>query len=281
MTATATAPVTTGGPDFAAIKARQQATWASGDFARVASRIVISAEQLCESAGLQAGWKVLDVATGSGNAALAAARRGCEATGVDYVPALLERGRLRAEVELLDVDFRIGDAENLPFPDNSFDAVLSIFGVMFAPDHAKAASELVRVCRPGGTIALGCWPPAGVIGDTFKVVSRYAPAVAGVTPPVRWGDPEYQKSLFRDSVRSFTGTTRTLLFRHPSAEANVEFFRTWYGPTLKLFETVGPSRAPGLAAELAGLARRYDRNHNSAGPVAIAGEYLESVMIKA
>src|SRR6187397_1107842 len=132
-------------PDFAAVKSRQQVTWASGDFAVVAARIVFQAEHLCEAADLQAGWKVLDVATGSGNAALAAARRGCEATGVDYVPALLERGRLRAEVELLDVDFRLGDAENLPFPDDSFDAVLSIFGVMFAPDHAKAASELVRV----------------------------------------------------------------------------------------------------------------------------------------
>lgn len=268
-------------PDFGAIKARQQTTWASGDFAKIASRIIWSAEQLCEAARLQAGWRVLDVATGSGNAALGAARRGCAAVGVDYVPALLERGRIRADAEMLDVDFRQGDAENLPFADDSFDAVLSIYGVMFAPDHARAARELVRVCRTGGTIALACWPPHGFIGDTFKLVSRYAPAVVGLKPPVRWGDPQYQRDLFGDSVRSFTSNTRTLLFNYPSAEANVEFFRTYYGPTLKLFESVGEAGAPKLAAELAELGRRYDLNGNNGGPVAIAAEYLETVMIKA
>jgi SAM-dependent methyltransferase len=268
-------------PDFAPLKARQQATWASGNFAVVASRIVISAEHLCESAGLQAGWRVLDVCTGSGNAALGAARRGCRATGVDYVPALLEHGRIRAKAELLDVEFKEGDAENLPFDDNAFDAVLSIYGVMFAPDHAKAARELVRVCRPGGTIALACWPPEGFIGETFKVVSRYAQPAAGLTPPVRWGDPQYQQALFGDSIRSFKSGMRTLVLRHTSAEDNVEFFRTWYGPTLKLFQSVGPDGAPRLTAELADLARRYDQNQAPKGPIAIAADYLESVMIKA
>jgi SAM-dependent methyltransferase len=280
MTATATA-ASTARPDFAAIKARQQATWASGNFAVVASRIVISAEQLCESAGLQAGWNVLDVCTGSGNAALGAARRGCRATGVDYVPSVLEHGRIRAQAEMLEVDFKEGDAENLPFPDNTFDAVLSIYGVMFAPDHRKAARELVRVCRPGGTIALACWPPEGFIGDTFKIVSRYAQPVTGVTPPVRWGDPKYQQELFGDSIRSFKTATRTLVMRFPTPEANVEFFRTYYGPTLKLFQSVGEAGAPQLAADLADLARRYDQNQSPNGPVAIAADYLESVMIKA
>lgn len=280
MTATATG-TEAARPDFAALKARQQATWASANFAVIASRIVISAEELCESAGLQAGWRVLDVCTGSGNAALGAARRGCRATGVDYVPALLEHGRRRAQAEMLEVDFRQGDAEDLPFPDNSFEAVLSIYGVMFAPDHAKAARELARVCRPGGTIALACWPPEGFIGDTFKVVSRYAQPAAGLTPPVRWGDPQYQQSLFGDSIRSFKAATRTLVMRFPSAEANVEFFRTYYGPTLKLFESVGDAGATRLATELAELARRYDQNQTPNGPVAIAADYLESVMIKA
>jgi SAM-dependent methyltransferase len=280
MTATANAGVA-GRVDFSAIKVRQRVTWGSGNYAKVASKVVWPAEVLCESAGLQAGWEVLDVATGSGNAALGAARRGCRVTGVDYTPGLLERARMRADAEMVEVDFREGDAEDLPFGDNTFDAVLSIFGVMFAPDHAKAARELVRVCKPGGTIALACWPTEGFIGEMFKLFSKYAPPATGLTPPVRWGDVEYQKALFGDSVRSFGGELRTVLFRDPSAEANVEFFRTYYGPTLKLFETVGGETAAKLAAELAELARRYDRNGNNGGPVAIDGKYLESVMVKA
>src|SRR4051812_11606862 len=193
---TVTAATQSPAPDFAAVKSRQQATWASGDFAVVATRIVFQAEHLCETADLQAGWTVLDVATGSGNAALAAARRGCEAVGVDYVPALLERGRLRATAEHLDVQFVEGDAQGLPFPDASFDAVLSIYGVMFAPDHERAASELVRVCRPGGRIALASWTPDGFIGETFKVFSSYLPPAPGLKPPVRWGDERYLVSLF-------------------------------------------------------------------------------------
>ena len=279
MTATATAG-TTARVDLGAIKAKQRVTWGSGNYARVATKVVWPAEVLCESAGLQAGWSVLDVATGSGNAALGAARRGCRVTGVDYTPALLERGRARAEAEMVEIDFREGDAENLPFENNFFDAVLSIFGVMFAPDHAKAARELVRVCKPGGTIALACWPSKGFIGDMFKLFSTYAPPAPGLTPPVRWGDVEYQKGLFGDTVKSFKGNLRTVLFRDASAEANVEFFRTYYGPTLKLFESVGADRGKKLAGELAELARRYDRNGNNGGPVAIEGQYLESVMVK-
>jgi SAM-dependent methyltransferase len=268
-------------PDFAAIKTRQQATWASGDFAVVGARLIWPAEQLCEAADLQAGWRVLDVATGSGNAALAAARRGCDAVGVDYVPALLSRGRVRAAAELLDVDFREGDAENLPFPDHSFDAVLSIYGVMFAPDHAKAASELARVCRPGGVIALASWTPDGFIGDMLRLVSRYVPAVAGLTPPVQWGDEDHLKTIFGAAVGSIASTVRTNVFRYPSAEANVEFFRTYYGPTLKLFEAVGEEKRVQLADELAELGRRYDRNGGHGGPVAIAGDYLQTVIVTA
>src|SRR5436309_13871235 len=178
-------------PDLAAIKQRQQQTWASGDFAVVAARIVLVAEQLCDSADLHAGWRVLDVATGSGNAAIAAARLGCAAVGVDYVPALLERGRERAAAEHLDVRFVEGDAEDLPFPDASFDAVLSIYGVMFAPDHRRAAPELARVCRPGGRIALASWTPDGFIGETFRIFSSYLPPAPGLPPPVRWGDQGY------------------------------------------------------------------------------------------
>jgi ubiquinone/menaquinone biosynthesis C-methylase UbiE len=268
-------------PDLAAIKARQQATWASGDFGMVAARIVWPAEKLCEAADLQAGWRVLDVATGTGNAALAAARRGCKAVGVDYVPALLARGRKRAEAELLDVEFHEGDAENLPFPDASFDAVTSIYGAMFAPDHAGTARELVRVCRPGGVIALASWTPAGFIGDTFRVVAKYVPMVAGVTPPICWGDETYLKAIFGTSIRTITSTVEANVFRYPSAEANVEFFRTYYGPTLKLFEAVGASGACELTKELADLARRYDRNGGTDGPIAIVAEYLQTVIVTA
>src|SRR5262245_20877956 len=162
-------------PDLHAIKQRQQQAWASGNFAVVASRIVIVAEQLCDTADLRAGWRVLDVATGSGNAAIAAARLGCTAVGVDYVPALLEQGRIRAAAEGLDVHLIEGDAEALPFPDDSFDAVTSVFGSMFAPNHAQAASELLRVSRPGGTIALASWTPDGFVGELFRTMSAHVP----------------------------------------------------------------------------------------------------------
>ena len=190
-----TAPLTRSQSDLdhAALKQWQQTTWASGDFSVVAARILYQAEQLCETADLQAGWRVLDVATGSGNAALAAARRGCDTVGIDYVPTLLERGRIRAEAEHLSVEFLEGDAEELPFPAASFDAVLSIYGVMFAPHHERAAAELVRVCRPGGRIALASWTPEGFIGETFRLFSRYLPPTPGLQPPVRWGDEAYQR----------------------------------------------------------------------------------------
>lgn len=267
------------GPDFSAVKQRQQATWSSGDFSVVAARIVYQAEQLCETADLQAGWRVLDVATGSGNAALAAARRGCEAVGVDYVPALLERGRIRAEAEHLSVDFLEGDAEELPFPAATFDAVLSIYGVMFAPDHRRAASELARVCRPGGRIALACWTPDGFIGDTFRLFSRFLPPTPGLQSPVLWGDVAYQRELFGECAASVTAYPRTAIFRYRSAQENVEFFRTYYGPTLRAFESLPAEQQAALNDGLIELVRRYDRNSGS-GPVAIAADYLETVIVR-
>jgi len=264
-------------PDFAAVKKRQQATWAAGDFSVVAARIVYQAEHLCETADLQAGWRVLDVATGSGNAAIAAARRGCTAVGVDYVPALLERGRLRAAAEHLDVEFVTGDAEELPFPTASFDAVVSIYGVMFAPDHHRAAAELARVCRPGGRIALASWTPDGFLGETFRVFSRYLPPAAGLRPPVLWGDASYLDPLFGHVAGSMTSHRQTAVFRFRSAEENVEFFRTYYGPTLRAFESLDPMRRESLRKDLLTLARRYDRNGGT-GPVAITADYLETVI---
>jgi SAM-dependent methyltransferase len=268
------------GPDYAAIKQRQQATWASGDFSVVASRIVYQAEQLCETADLQAGARVLDVATGSGNAALAAARRGCEVVGVDYVPALLERGRVRAAAEHLSVEFVEGDAEQLPFPSASFDGVISIYGVMFAPHHQRAADELARVCRLGGRIALACWTPTGFIGETFRVFARYLPPAPGLQPPIRWGDEAYQRELFRDCAASVTSYSRTAIFRFRSAEENVSFFRTYYGPTLRAFDALSAADRQGLYRDLVSLARRYDRNCGT-GSIAIAADYLETVIVRA
>jgi SAM-dependent methyltransferase len=266
-------------PDFAGIKQRQQATWASGDFSVVASRILYQAELLCETADLQAGWRVLDVATGSGNAALAAARRGCQVVGVDYVPALLERGRLRAATEHLSVDFLEGDAEDLPFPAGSFDAVTSIYGVMFAPQHQQAAAELARVCRPGGRIALACWMPEGFIGETFRLFARYLPPAPGLQPPVLWGAEAYQRDLFGDSAKSVNAYPRTAIFRFRSAAENVDFFRTWYGPTLRAFEALSPDQQKSLNDDMIALAQSFDRNRG-AGPIAIAADYLETVIVR-
>jgi ubiquinone/menaquinone biosynthesis C-methylase UbiE len=222
---------------------------------------------------------VLDVATGSGNAAIAAARRGCRAIGVDYVPALLERGRVRTAAEQLDVRFVEGDAEDLRFPDAFFDAVISIYGVMFAPDHHRAARELVRVCRRGGRIALASWTPGGFIGETFRVFSRYLPPAPGLQPPVCWGDEVYLDALFGRVASSMKSYRRTAVFRFRSAEENVDFFRTYYGPTLRAFESLEPARREALRNDLLALARRYDRNGGT-GPIAIAADYLETVIVR-
>lgn len=262
-------------PDLAAVKERQQQAWASGDFAVVASRIVLAAELLVDSADLHAGWHVLDVATGSGNAAIAAARLGCSAVGVDYVPALLDRGKRRAAAEGLDVVFMEGDAEALPFPDASFDAVTSIFGTMFAPDHGKAAAELLRVCRPGGRIALGSWTPAGFIGDLFRTTAKHVPPPAGVASPMLWGTEAHLRELFGEEITSLGVTERTFTFRLPSAEHFVTFFRLWYGPTLKAFAALDDAGRDALEADLIALARRYDRL--GADALAIPATYLEAI----
>lgn len=271
---------TTTTPDFAAVKQRQQAMWATGDFSVVAARIVYAAEMLAENAELRAGWRVLDVATGSGNAAIAAARRGCEVVGVDYVPALLERGRLRAQAEHLDVEFREGDAEALPFADASFDAVLSIFGCMFAPDHKKAASELTRVCKPGGTIALACWTPTGFVGEMFRLTASYVPPAPGLTPPTRWGEEKYVASLLEGKARSIRSNVRQAVFRFASADAYVEFFKTYFGPTIKAFAALPQDKQAALARDTAELVKKYDRN-GGRGAVAVAGDYLETVITRA
>jgi SAM-dependent methyltransferase len=265
-------------PDFEAVKKRQQVAWSSGDFAVVAARIVLVAEQLCDTADLHAGWRVLDVATGSGNAAIAAARHGATAVGVDYVPALLERGRRRAAAEGLPVELLEGDAEALPFRDASFDAVISVFGSMFAPDHAKAAGELLRVCRPGGTIALASWTPDGFIGELFKVIGRHVPPPAGVRSPMLWGTKAHLRALFGTDVTSLDVRERTFTFRFLSAEDFTTFFRLWYGPTVKAFAALEGDARDALEHDITELARAFDRLGN--GAIAIPAIYTEAVAIR-
>jgi ubiquinone/menaquinone biosynthesis C-methylase UbiE len=264
-------------PDLGAIKQRQRQAWASGDFAVVAGRIVLVAERLCDTADLHAGWHVLDVATGSGNAAIAAARLGCTAVGIDYVPALLERGRERVDAERLPVELVEGDAEALPFEDDSFDAVVSVFGAMFAPDHERTASELVRVCRPGGTIALASWAPEGFIGDLFRTTSVHVPPPAGVRSPMLWGTEPHLREIFGDGISSLEVRDQTFTFRFPSAEDFVAFFRTWYGPTLKAFSALEGAARDELEADLVALARRQGRIR--ADSIAIPATYTEAVAI--
>jgi len=268
-------PTSTPAVDFEAVKRKQQATWASGDYSAVAALIQVISERLVDAADLHAGWRVLDVATGSGNAAIAAARLGAVAVGVDYVPSLLERARLRAEAEGLSVGLVEGDAEALPFEDASFDAVTSVFGAMFAPNHERAAAELLRVTRPGGTIALASWTPDGFLGEFFRTMSKHVPPPAGVRSPMLWGTESHLRSLFGDDVSSLRSAERTFTFRFTSADEFVSFFRSWYGPTLKAFESLDPGRCEALERDLRRLANRHDRLGTDA--IAIPATYLEVV----
>jgi ubiquinone/menaquinone biosynthesis C-methylase UbiE len=259
---------------LAAVKERQQATWASGDYSAVGALIVPVAERLVDLADLRAGSRVLDVATGSGNAALAAARLHCEVVGIDYVGTLLERGRERAAAEGLEIELLLGDAEELPFADSSFDAVLSVFGSMFAPDHERTAGEIERVTRTGGTIGLASWTPDGFLGALFRTVAQFAPPPAGVQSPVLWGAADHLASIFGPTVE-WVHSTETFTFRFPSAEAFVTYFTTNYGPTLKAVAAAG-DRAGELTAALTELVRGWNRLE-AGGPVAIPATYLASV----
>jgi ubiquinone/menaquinone biosynthesis C-methylase UbiE len=274
MTTMLTAPVV----DLSAVKQRQQQAWASGDFHVVAARMSLVAEHLVDAADLHAGWRVLDVATGSGNAAIASARLGCEAVGVDYVPSLLEHGRARAAAEGLDVALLEGDAEALPFPDRAFDAVTSVFGSMFAPDHAKAATELLRVCKPGGTIALASWTPEGFVGELFRTVGAHVPPRVGVSSPMLWGTEAHLRELFGDGIASLEVTERAFTWRFRSAEEFVSFFRRWYGPTLKAFAALEGEAYRALAGDLVALANRFDRL-GLADAIAIPATYTEAIAI--
>jgi SAM-dependent methyltransferase len=264
--------------DLEAAKAVQQRIWSEGDFAMVATIAQIVGERLCEAVDLLPGERVLDVACGSGNAAIAAARRFTEVTGLDYVPALLERGRERAAAERLEIEFVEGDAEALPFEDGSFDVVLSTFGVMFAPDHPRAAAELLRVCRPGGRIGMSNWTPDGLVGEMFMIGSRHAPPPVPLEPPTRWGTEERLRELLGDGISSLETRKREFTLRFHSPEHWLEFFRTYFGPTKAAFERLDEPAREAYASDLLELMRR----HNRAGEKALVApsEYLEVVAVR-
>jgi ubiquinone/menaquinone biosynthesis C-methylase UbiE len=264
--------------DFNALKTRQQTAWASGDYAVIGTTLQIVGEQLAEACDLRCDERVLDVAAGNGNATLAAARRGCEVTSTDYVGTLLERGRERAHAERLDVNFQTADAEALPFKDAAFDAVLSTFGVMFAPDQAKAAAELARVCRPGGHIGLANWTPEGFVGQMFKILGRHLPPPEGVQPPSRWGVQSHLDTLFGDAAEEIAVTRRMFNFRYRSAAHFIEVFRTWYGPVHKAFATLTADGAMALEHDLTALINSM--NVAGAGSLVVPSEYLEVVVTR-
>ncbi|HYJ18009.1 MAG TPA: class I SAM-dependent methyltransferase [Burkholderiales bacterium] len=265
-------------PDFSAVKAQQQKTWSTGDFAVIGWNTVYPGELICEAVGLRAGQKVLDVATGSGNAALSAARRGCEATGIDYVPALIGRARERAAAERLPARFEVGDCEDIPFPDGSFDAVLSVYGSIFAPDAEKAAQELVRVCKPGGKIGMSNWTPAGFWGQTFGLVGKYLPPPPGVRPPAEWGTEKRLKELFGASTASMKITERSALFRYQDSQHWIRVFSTYFGPIMRALATLQEPRRAEFLKELDDILNRFNKSGDDT--LVVSADYLEVVAVK-
>lgn len=265
-------------PDLAAAKTRSHATWSAGDYAVIGTTLQIVGECLAEAADVRADDRVLDVACGNGNAALAAARRFARVTAIDYVPALLGRARSRAVAEGLDIELREADAEQLPFPDGTFDVVLSTFGVMFTPDQERAAGELLRVCRPGGRIALACWTPEGFVGEMLRTVTRHLPPPAGLSSPARWGTRAGLDALLGLYVRARSLEERTFAFRYRSAAHFIEVFRAFYGPVHRAYAALAPAGQAALTADLTALLGRHDTGNG--GGLVVPAVYLEAVVTR-
>ncbi len=264
--------IVTAGVDLGALKQKQKAAWGSGDYAAIGTTLQIVGERLCETIDLRSGARVLDVAAGNGNATLAAARRFCEVTSTDYVPALLERGSERAAAERLDVTFQLEDAENLSFPDACFDVVLSTFGVMFTADHDRAASEMARVCRPGGIIAMANWTPEGFIGEVFRTIGKHLPPPPGARSPALWGTEAAIRSMFGSVAAEITLVPQQFVFRYRSVDHFLDFFRTFYGPVYKAFAALGEDGSA-LEADLRDVLER--RNVAGDGRLVVPSDYVE------
>ena len=268
-------------PDFAAVTAKQQATWAEGDFSMVGAHILYTAERLAEALQLMPGERVLDVACGSGNGAIAAARRSwVPVTGLDFVPALLERARERAAVERLELELVEGDAQRLPFEDGSFDVTMSIYGAMFAPDQERTAAELMRVTKPGGRIGMANWTPDGGVGQMFLTVMKHTGGPPpGMVPPVLWGTEDRLRELFGDGISELRieRLKSRQVFRSP--DHYLDFFRTYFGPIKAAYEQVGPAGEAALTADL----RTFMEAANTAGDRALVmePEYLQVIATRA
>ena len=264
--------------DLEALKARQQAAWASGDYAVVGTTLQIVGEELCEALDIRPGQHVLDVAAGNGNVSLAAARRWCNVIATDYVPELLERARERAAAERLNISFRTADAEALPFGTGTFDVVVSTFGVMFTADHQRAADELSRVCRPGGKIGFANWTPEGFIGQLFKTIGKHLPPAPGAKSPALWGVPERIAEMFSASAATIRCSQRSFAFRYRSADHWLQIFRTYYGPVLKAFAALTPEGQAELERDLRALLAQFNRSGDES--IVVPSEYLEIVIAR-
>jgi SAM-dependent methyltransferase len=273
---TATPEKTAAAPDYAAIKQRQQATWASGDYTIVGTTLQIVGETLAEAVDVRAGERVLDVAAGNGNATLAAARRFADVTSTDYVQALLDKGRARAAAEGLDVRFEVADAEALPYEAGSFDVALSTFGVMFAPDHASAAREMLRVVRPGGRIGMANWTPDGFIGRLFKIIGTHVAPPAGVRSPALWGTEAHLVSLFGPRASNIQVERKMFSFRYRSAAHFVQVFRDFYGPTHKAFGALDAGGQVALERDILALLNELDVGKGRG--LVVPSEYAETVI---
>jgi ubiquinone/menaquinone biosynthesis C-methylase UbiE len=263
--------------NFDTIKSRQQAAWGSGDYALIGTTLQIVGEMLCEAVDLRSNQRVLDVAAGNGNATLAAARRFADVVSTDYVGSLLERGRERAKADRLPVTFQEADAEALPFADDSFDVVLSTFGVMFTPNQVQAASELIRVCRPGGKIGMANWTPDSFIGNLFKTIGKYVPPAPGMSSPALWGNKAHLDTLF-GSKATVAAESKSFVFRYRSPDHWVDVFRSYYGPVVKAFAAIDPGPRQAMEVDLRALLGKF--NVAEDGTLVVPSEYLEVVITK-
>jgi ubiquinone/menaquinone biosynthesis C-methylase UbiE len=265
-------------PDLDAVKVRQQAAWSSGDYAIIGTTLQIVGEDLCEALDIRSYQKVLDVAAGNGNVSLAAARRWCDVVATDYVPKLLDRARERADAERLSIEFQQADAEHLPFSDDSFDVVVSNFGVMFTPDQDRAAAEMVRVCKSGGKIGLANWTPEGFIGQVFKTIGTHVPPPTGARSPALWGTRGRMIELFEPCAASIKSVPKHFVFRYRSPRHWVDTFRTYYGPLLKTFAVLAPPAQAALERDLMSLIGQF--NCSEDGSMVVPSEYLEVVITR-